>query len=275
MVLINHRLGEATDHFAQSEVEQMDIALKDAEEQNKAAGRASGGSELSNMTGLLSQVPGAGGLAQEARDLQAQSNAQDQVVIHELEGEPSGPHTRLGGLPGNAGAPSANIPGTNLDPAKIASQIYPILVFRDKVVRLVSLTIEKIPGLEALVEKITDTINLFILSLLAPFIRPIIIAVSAQLKTGSSGVIGASGKHQYEPVSIVFLASPYLICRVFGFGPCSTIGHYSSHRFRIQSIHHSSNTKLCKADRGVIVDRSSVYRSYSFTAFQGSFLQHS
>ena len=66
-------------------------------------------------------------------------------------------------------------------------------------VKLVSATIEKIPGLEALVEKISETLTLFILSLLAPYIRPIINAVSAQLKAGSGGVIDASGKHQYEP----------------------------------------------------------------------------
>lgn len=65
--------------------------------------------------------------------------------------------------------------------------------------RAISATIEKIPGLEALVEKITETLTIFILSLLAPFIRPIINAVSAQLKAGSSGVVDASGKHQYEP----------------------------------------------------------------------------
>ena len=71
--------------------------------------------------------------------------------------------------------------------------------FRDKVVRAISAAIEKVPGLEALVDKITETLTLFVLSLLAPFIRPIINAVSAQLKAGSSTVVDASGKHQYEP----------------------------------------------------------------------------
>lgn len=75
----------------------------------------------------------------------------------------------------------------------------PILEFRDKVVRVISATIEKIPGLEALVEKITENLTIFVLSLLAPFIRPIINAVSKQLKNGSTGVVDASGKHQYEP----------------------------------------------------------------------------
>lgn len=62
-------LGEATDHFAQTEVEQMDVALKDAEAQNSAGSRSTSGSQLSNMTSLLSQVPGAGDLARQAGDL--------------------------------------------------------------------------------------------------------------------------------------------------------------------------------------------------------------
>lgn len=190
-------LGEATDHFAQTEVEQMDTALKDAEAQSKASGGARsgpGGSQLSSITSLLSQVPGTGDLARQAQDLQMQSDAQDRATAGQ------GVTTQFQGPPGSStGPPGPNIPGTNFDPKKTAAQIYPILEFRDKVVKAISATIEKIPGLEALVEKITDTLTLFVLSLLAPFIRPIIDAVSKQLKTGSSGVIDASGRHQYEP----------------------------------------------------------------------------
>ena len=86
----------------------------------------------------------------------------------------------------------------NVDPAKLISQIYPILAFRDKVVRSISAIIEKIPGLEALVEKIVETLTVFILSLLAPFVRPVLEAVSKSLQSGSEGVVNSSGKHQYE-----------------------------------------------------------------------------
>ncbi len=86
----------------------------------------------------------------------------------------------------------------NVDPAKLISQIYPILAFRDKVVRSISAVIEKIPGLEALVEKIVETLTVFVLSLLAPFVRPVLNAISKSLQSGSEGVISSSGKHQYE-----------------------------------------------------------------------------
>lgn len=95
-------------------------------------------------------------------------------------------------------APSGLEGMPNFDPAKTVAQIYPILAFRDKVVRTISSIIEKIPGLEALVDRITETLTVFILSLLAPFVRPVLNAVSKTLQSGSEGVINSSGKHQYE-----------------------------------------------------------------------------
>lgn len=189
-------LGEATDHFTQSEVEELDFALKDCEAQSKSGkgSLSSASSGLSDMTGLLSRVPGAGDLAREAQDLQARSNEQEQS--NEVTANAEAPSDVA-----TTAAPDAvqNIPGTNIDPIKVAKQIYPILEFRDKVVKLIDLTIEKIPGLEALVQRITDTLTAFVLSLLAPFVRPIINAVSKQISSGSGGVIDASGKSQYEP----------------------------------------------------------------------------
>jgi hypothetical protein len=91
------------------------------------------------------------------------------------------------------------LPGMpNFDPAKTVAQIYPILVFRDKVVRTISSIIEKIPGLEALVERITETLTVFILSLLAPFVRPVINGISKALQSGSSEVLDSEKRHQFE-----------------------------------------------------------------------------
>src|SRR6202012_5699432 len=94
--------------------------------------------------------------------------------------------------PGLQGMPDIN-------PQETIKKIYPILEFRDKVVRKLNSIIEKIPGLEALVEKISETLTVFIMSLLAPFVRPLINAASKSLQTGSSGVIDASGKDPDEP----------------------------------------------------------------------------
>jgi hypothetical protein len=179
-------LGEATDHFTQTEVEEMDLALKGAEQ-----AQAGGGFGVQNFTNLLSQVPGVGGnLASTARGLQ-ESSAQQQYQNRSAVGDIK---TSFMGPPGSStGPPGPGVPGMSpdFDPVATAKKIYPILEFRDKVVRAISSTIAKIPGLESLVEKISETLTVFVLSLLAPFVRPIIDAVSKSLKEGSSTVVEA------------------------------------------------------------------------------------
>lgn len=179
-------LGEATDHFTQSEVDEMDLALQGAENSQGAAhrGRADG----HDFSGLIAQVPGMSGLAQTARDLQTQSAAQE----YENATNKTKINTNFAAPPGSTGGMAGpGVPGMSptFDPIKTAKQIYPILEFRDKVVKAINQTIANIPGLESLIEKISETLTLFVLSLLAPFVRPIIEAVSAALKKGSSGVL--------------------------------------------------------------------------------------
>jgi hypothetical protein len=181
-------LGEATDHFTQSEVEEMDLALKGAENAQAGAGNHGQIDGQHNFTGLIAQVPGMGGLAQTARDLQTQSAAQE----YENATTRTRVNTSFTGPPGSSeGVAGPGVPGMSqsFDPVKTAKQIYPILEFRDKVVKAINSTIANIPGLEPLIQRISDTLNLFVMSLLAPFVRPIIEAVSSALKKGSSGVL--------------------------------------------------------------------------------------
>lgn len=184
-------LGEATDHFTQTEVEEMDLALKGAEQAQSGAGQRGLFGGQNDFAGLLGQVPGmGGGLADTARELQAQSAAQE----YENDIARNSIRTNFQGPPGSEGGPPGpGIPGmsSDFDPIKTAKQIYPILQFRDRVVKAISATIAKIPGLEALVDKISETLTVFVLSLLAPFVRPIIDAVSKSLKQGSTTVVEA------------------------------------------------------------------------------------
>lgn len=206
-------LGEATDHVTQSEVEEMNDALGSASANKPSSGDPS--REASGLTDLLSRVPGTGNLCQEAISLQADSDAQaannagmagsqggqDQYGSVYEASRASNTSTPFAAPPGSQGGPPGpGVPGMNpnLDPQAVIAKIYPILVFRDKVVRTINNVISKIPGLEKLIETITERLTLFVMSLLAPYIRPIIAAASQQLKTGSSAVIDSSGKHQYE-----------------------------------------------------------------------------
>ncbi|RAL14958.1 Het-C domain-containing protein [Aspergillus homomorphus CBS 101889] len=230
-------LGEATDHFTQSEVNEMDIALGDAQSNSSA-------NALGAFTGLLGNIPGTKDLVAEAEELKRRSEVQesanrgggaregygtsrgldDDYGSQRSQGFDDFESQRSRGFDdfdsqrsrgfddyetssyraGESARPqsSGGSGGSGLqdfDPNQTIAQIYPILEFRDKVVRKLTSIIEKIPGLETVVEKVTETLTVFIMSLLAPFIRPIINAASKSLQAGSSGVIDASGKHQYEP----------------------------------------------------------------------------
>ncbi|OTB04112.1 hypothetical protein M426DRAFT_36987, partial [Hypoxylon sp. CI-4A] len=189
-------LGEANDHFTQSEVDQLDIALKNSEQ--GAGGPSSGGtsrgfgsglgSGAGDFISLVSQLPGiGGGMASEARNLKRM--ADDQERRNEQDSY-SGTRSNANIVPGMS---------ENFDPVKVSKQIYPILEFRDKIVKSINRGIAKIPGLEKLLEHISETLTAFVLGLLAPFVRPIINAVTKALKDGSSGVINASANSQLEP----------------------------------------------------------------------------
>ncbi|RKF56412.1 putative heterokaryon incompatibility protein het-c protein [Golovinomyces cichoracearum] len=189
-------LGEANDQFSQTEVEEMDIVLKNAEcgqfgNRRKYSLFNCGG----DLITLLAKIPGTGaGLSSTARNLQSASQAQlhnthmkNSIRVKEHPNDRFGPVT---GIPGNL---------PDIDPAETIKKIYPILEFRDNVVKGINKTVAKIPGLESLVEKISQTLTLFILSLLSPYIRPIIDAASKTLKQGSSTVLEASAKAQFGP----------------------------------------------------------------------------
>lgn len=186
-------LGEATDHVTQSEVDEMQTALNDASAQGKRSGGGPA-NEVSGLTSLLEKVPGTSGLIQEAISLQASSDQQATQNAGDMGG--SGARS----LDGDYSQDRAWNPAANnySDPQAIIAKIYPILQFRDKVVRAISGVISKIPGLEGLIEKISEKVTLFVMGLLAPYITPLIAAASQQLKQGSSTVVDASGKHQYE-----------------------------------------------------------------------------
>ncbi|KFY52192.1 hypothetical protein V497_08606 [Pseudogymnoascus sp. VKM F-4516 (FW-969)] len=197
---LHSMLGEANDHLSQSEIEEMDLALMNAQLATKGEGTrgffGSGSNGGDDFLNLLSQIPGQGaGLASQARDLQAQSQAQ------EYQNETTrAPNQTFQGPPGSVGGPPGpGIPGMdpNFDAQKTIARIYPILEFRDKIVKSINATIAKIPGLEKLVETISEKITVFIMSLLAPFVRPIIEAVTKSLQDGSGAVVKSSADQQF------------------------------------------------------------------------------
>lgn len=202
-------LGEANDHVTQSEVDQLDIALKNSENSGGPSGSSGtrglgsslfggGGSGGADFISLVASLPGVGGgMASEARDLKRM--AQEQERQNERSSGYSNTRSNANMVPGMS---------ENFDPVKVSKQIYPILAFRDRIVKSINRGISKIPGLESLLEKISETLTAFVLGLLAPFIRPIINAITVALEDGSSNVISASAKSQLEPWTNPYCTDP-------------------------------------------------------------------
>lgn len=110
----------------------MDIALGDAQAQSKPSS-GQRGSELPKMTDMLSQV-GASNFVQQAEYLQAQSDAQSQLLATNrgaandpLAHGMSSAEAKFDAPPGSVGGPPGpGIPGMSpsFDPMKTAAQIY-------------------------------------------------------------------------------------------------------------------------------------------------------
>ncbi|TVY55274.1 hypothetical protein LCER1_G003800, partial [Lachnellula cervina] len=78
----------------------------------------------------------------------------------------------------------------------VAKQIYPVIEWHDELMQSITEAIEKIPVLPDLIEQIEEQLNIFVFSLLAPFVLPIINQIKTELNTGSSEIIQSSKDKQ-------------------------------------------------------------------------------
>jgi len=79
---------------------------------------------------------------------------------------------------------------------QVAKEIYPIIQWHDEIMQSITEAIDKIPVLPDLIENIENEINIFVFSLLAPFVVPIINQIKTELNTGSSEIIQSSKDKQ-------------------------------------------------------------------------------
>ena len=103
-------------------------------------------------------------------------------------------------------AQAAQIQNTHITPRQpeawtkqlevISTQIYPILEWHDEIMKSITEFIEKIPMLPDLIEQLQDQVNIFVFTLLAPLVVPIIDQVKTELSTGSSDIIKSSQAKQ-------------------------------------------------------------------------------
>ncbi|KAJ4366319.1 hypothetical protein N0V83_007955 [Neocucurbitaria cava] len=162
--------GELTDKTTQSELQELEGTITNADRSKNK----------SQIKDLLSQLPdgvfGGKDEAGKADELEQNANA-----------------TAMGNLRVTPKDPEAFT--EQID--ELVKQIYPIMEFHDEIMQSISEFIEKIPILPDLIEQVQNQVTVFIFSLLAPYVLPIISQVKTELEEGSSEVIASSREKQH------------------------------------------------------------------------------
>ena len=77
-------------------------------------------------------------------------------------------------------------------------QIYPVLEWHDNLLKQINEAIERIPVLPDLIEQVQNEITVFVYSIIAPYVLPILNQVKKELETGSSEIIQSSKEQQHN-----------------------------------------------------------------------------
>ncbi|TFK56504.1 Het-C-domain-containing protein [Heliocybe sulcata] len=149
-------MGEATDHLSQTSV--VDLSTKMSEAQGKD-------DTIGSLKSLLSKFSVGGDSSDKADDMEAKSKA--------YEFNPD-----------------------DVAPPEVQQQLWEVLKWRDGVMREILQRIEMIPGLSDLIENVTDALNAYVYTILAPWLGPIVQQVSSVLGEGSKAVIDSDDEYE-------------------------------------------------------------------------------
>ncbi|KAI9923449.1 hypothetical protein MW887_009310 [Aspergillus wentii] len=165
-------LGELSDKATQSEVQSLEGVINESQ---------AGSPSESFIQDLLSRIPD--GIID---DSDSQTNRMDDFKA------------KADDTKNNGERPSPREPEqwTNYL-NNVQAQIFPVLEWHDELIKSINQAIEKIPVLPELIDQIQDQITVFVFSILAPYVLPIIQQVKVELQTGSSEVIQSSREQQH------------------------------------------------------------------------------
>ncbi|OAX41617.1 Het-C-domain-containing protein [Rhizopogon vinicolor AM-OR11-026] len=165
-------LGEATDHISEASVNDLN------KEFDRARSRSTSSSDM--LRDAFVKLPGGSGDKME-RDMEG---------IERMR----------------AGIGQGGKQPQDMSPQEMHAVLWQVLSFRDSVMKSISGTIEKIPGLGPLVEKIQDSITVFVFTTLEPFLKPLLATATSSLQMASSEVI--NGHDQYEVFNDPYASDP-------------------------------------------------------------------
>ncbi|KAF9039899.1 heterokaryon incompatibility Het-C [Panaeolus papilionaceus] len=147
-------LGEAGDKLSQSSVTDLTQKMNNAQA-NEGSGN---GPNLDVIKTLMSRLGGGGEDTSKAEQIQSESKAY-------------------------------HFNPDNVAPPEVQQRLKELLAWHDDVMRSIEKKIEMIPGLESLVEQLSNALNEYIYTVLAPYIVPILMETTSVLDEGSQTVI--------------------------------------------------------------------------------------
>ncbi|KAI0893729.1 Het-C-domain-containing protein [Annulohypoxylon nitens] len=162
--------GEVSDKLTQNEIQELEGTLEENSRKN----------DTSILEGLLDKIPDGifGGDDKKQKLESIQSNATN-----------------------------AQMENTSISPREpeeftqyiqqVFQQIMPAIEFHDELLKGISEAIEKIPILPQIIEQLEDQMSMWVFSIMAPFVVPIIQQVKNELRTGSSEIIASSENEQH------------------------------------------------------------------------------
>jgi hypothetical protein len=162
---VHSLMGEATDHLSAASVSDLTAKVNNARSVSEGQNASS-----QILRTLFTNIPGGDG-DQLTREMDSVSNMR-------------------------AGQPGGMDP-SQMSPQELHDVLWKILSFRDSVMKKIENTIDRIPGLSGLVEKISNNVSVFIITTLEPFVKPLIGTAVGALGQTSQAVID---NHDQEEV---------------------------------------------------------------------------
>jgi hypothetical protein len=160
-------LGEASDHLSEASLDDLSKAVNKARSESQSNTNA-------GLRSLLMDIPGGEGESM-SRDMDSITRASQ---------------------PGQGG-----MDPSSMTPQQLHETLWKVLAFRDKVMKGIEVTIARIPGLGALLEKITNSLSVFVLATLEPYLGPI-------LKNATGGLGALSEEVINDPEQFAVFENP-------------------------------------------------------------------
>ncbi|KAJ3830304.1 Het-C-domain-containing protein [Lentinula raphanica] len=154
-------LGEATDHLSQASVTSLSQKMSDASNNSNAS------MNIEKLRAIFAKLPigGSDEKMNQAEQLQQESKAY-------------------------------NFNPDDIAPPAVQKQLLEMLVWRDGIFRWITEKIEMIPGLSSLIDELTNALNAYVYTVIAPWLTPILTQATSVLGEGSKAVIDT--EDQYE-----------------------------------------------------------------------------